>query len=52
MAVLLETDAPKLAELLGNGPLKCGGRQTPTDDVMVVTTRAQAKRQNEEEMIH
>ena len=50
MAVLLGTDVPELAELLSGGPLKCGSRQKKTDNALVVTTRAQAKRQEEEEM--
>jgi predicted aspartyl protease len=51
IAVLLGTDVPELAELLGGSQRKCGGRRLWTDDALVVTTRAQAKQQREEGMI-
>ena len=48
VAVLLGRDVPELAQLLGGGPLE----EVPeSKDAMVVVTRAQARRQLEEEIL-
>jgi len=48
-SVLLGTDVPEFSDLLGSGALRDGKQQV--DDVMAVVTRAQAKRQEAEEVV-
>ena len=48
VSVLLGGDVPELKELIGSN---MPSRQTDAEDVMVVVTRAQAKRQLEEEIL-